>query len=154
MREITGDIWDYYNNGSRIVIPTNLTLDSRGRAVMGAGLAKEARNKYRDLPKLLGDHIKSCGCMLNFDNPIFIYPTDCKIICLATKRHWRGKSDIELIKNGLINLDSSLYLLDIRSNIYLPRLGCGLGGLDWEKEVKPELEKLLDDRFIIVNKGL
>lgn len=30
--------------------------------------------------------------------------------------------------------------------VYLPKIGCGLGGLDWDTEVKPIVEKL-DDEF-------
>jgi hypothetical protein len=29
------------------------------------------------------------------------------------------------------------------------RFGSGIGGLDWYRDVKPVVEKILDDRFII-----
>jgi O-acetyl-ADP-ribose deacetylase (regulator of RNase III) len=29
----------------------------------------------------------------------------------------------------------------MRREVYLPKIGCGLGGLDWETEVKPMVEK-------------
>ena len=35
-------------------------------------------------------------------------------------------------------------------SIYLPHVGCGLGGLDWAK-VGPALAGVLDDRFIAVD---
>ena len=34
------------------------------------------------------------------------------------------------------------------NEIYLPKVGCGNGGLKWE-DVKPHL-KFLDDRFIVI----
>lgn len=42
-------------------------------------------------------------------------------------------------------LDKVCYRLAIPlriTNIYLPKIGCGLGGLDWEKDVKPILEEV------------
>ena len=34
--------------------------------------------------------------------------------------------------------------------IYMPRIGCGLGGLDWEREVAPIVEKISESyRFDI-----
>ena len=34
-------------------------------------------------------------------------------------------------------------------HIAIPRPGCSNGGLNWEIDVKPIIEPLLDDRFII-----
>ena len=36
-------------------------------------------------------------------------------------------------------------------NVALPRPGCANGGLNWE-DVKPHLERILDDRVTIVTK--
>lgn len=37
------------------------------------------------------------------------------------------------------------------TSCYLTRPGCALGGLDWESQVRPLLEPILDDRFIIAD---
>jgi O-acetyl-ADP-ribose deacetylase (regulator of RNase III) len=53
------------------------------------------------------------------------------VINFPTKRHWRGQSRIEDIKEGLKDLVSVARSREIKS-IALPPLGCGLGGLDWQ----------------------
>jgi hypothetical protein len=35
--------------------------------------------------------------------------------------------------------------------VVMPRVGCGLGQLDWDNQVKPLLEMYLDDRFWVVS---
>ena len=57
------------------------------------------------------------------------------IINFPTKCHWKGKSKIEDIKNGLKSLVAEIQRLGI-SSIAIPPLGCGNGGLNWA-EVKP-----------------
>lgn len=73
-----------------------------------------------------------------------------RIITFPTKHHWRDESDLELIRT------SAEQLIDICegrgiTSCYLTRPGCALGGLDWESQVRPLLEPILDDRFIIAD---
>src|SRR5208283_1157177 len=63
------------------------------------------------------------------------------IINFPTKRHWKGKSRIEDIDSGLLDLVRVIKENDIGS-IAIPPLGCGLGGLDWA-EVRPLIEAAL-----------
>lgn len=61
------------------------------------------------------------------------------IVLFPTKNHWRDPSKLEWIDKGLRRLAEDLLEegeLGI-SSIALPALGCGAGGLDWEREVKP-----------------
>jgi len=44
MKEVIGNIWNYYNKGNWIVITTNGTIKKNGEAVMGRGVALEAKN--------------------------------------------------------------------------------------------------------------
>jgi O-acetyl-ADP-ribose deacetylase (regulator of RNase III) len=61
------------------------------------------------------------------------------IINFPTKRHWKGKSQIEDIKTGLVALIEQVQALKIKS-IAIPPLGCGLGGLEWSA-VRPLIEQ-------------
>ncbi|MFC2170573.1 macro domain-containing protein [Calditrichota bacterium] len=62
-----------------------------------------------------------------FQNPKFI-------INFPTKQHWRGKSSLEAIECGLVDLLHVVEQYEIKS-IAIPPLGSGLGGLNW-RDVK------------------
>jgi O-acetyl-ADP-ribose deacetylase (regulator of RNase III) len=64
------------------------------------------------------------------------------IINFPTKVHWRYPSKYEYIEKGLVALHELLQKEKIKS-IAIPPLGCGNGGLDWEK-VKPMIEQALN----------
>ncbi len=138
MKEITGDIWDFYDQGHWIVIPTNLSHKANGDAVMGAGLAKQAVDRFSSLPFRLGQ--------LGYGVHAFL---DLHLYALPTKDNWRNPSSIELIQEGVQNLSESAHW---SREIYLPRLGCGerTGRLQWNN-VKPIMEQCLDDRFTVVS---
>ena len=57
--------------------------------------------------------------------------------------YWKGKSKLEDIEKGLVDLIKRVKELEITS-IAIPPLGCGNGGLDWA-EVKPLIEKAFSD---------
>lgn len=61
------------------------------------------------------------------------------IINFPTKNHWREPSKIEDIESGLQSLVETVERYEIKS-IAMPALGCGLGGLDYDK-VKLLIEK-------------
>lgn len=54
------------------------------------------------------------------------------IINFPTKRHWRDPSHLEDIEAGLRALRAGLLARGIHS-VAIPPVGCGLGGLDWER---------------------
>ena len=60
------------------------------------------------------------------------------IINFPTKRHWRDKSRLEDIMDGMQALVEEVRERQI-SSIAIPPLGCGLGGLEWN-DVLPIIE--------------
>ncbi|NTW04275.1 MAG: macro domain-containing protein, partial [Oscillochloris sp.] len=60
------------------------------------------------------------------------------IINFPTKRHWRGKAQMEDIEAGLVDLIATVRDRQINS-LAVPPLGCGNGGLNWD-EVRPKIE--------------
>jgi O-acetyl-ADP-ribose deacetylase (regulator of RNase III) len=108
--------------------------------IMGKGIALQFRNKW---PENFRAYEAACkaklvrpGCMFVFDSGGLVKPNF--IINFPTKEHWRGKSRIEFIRDGLVDLVAQVRRLGIQS-IAIPPLGCGNGGLDWT-EVKPLIE--------------
>ncbi len=57
------------------------------------------------------------------------------VINFPTKRHWKGKSRLQDIDAGLVDLVQVVEELGIRS-VAVPPLGCGHGGLAWH-DVRP-----------------
>ena len=146
MKETTGDIWDFHKQGKWIVITTNGTVKNNGEAVMGRGLALQAAKKFPGLALRLGKVIKQTGNYLHHDG-------STGLIFFPVKHNWWERADMVLIE------ESTKELLDLFNNhitdypfpIYLVRPGCGNGKLNW-KDVKPILEKYLDDRFVVINR--
>lgn len=63
------------------------------------------------------------------------------IINFPTKKHWRERSRIKFIREGLKSLVEAIRILNI-SSIAIPPLGCGNGGLHWD-EVRPLIEEAM-----------
>lgn len=111
--------------------------------VMGKGIALQFKNKW---PINYSAYEAACkakqvrpGTMFVFDSGGLIKPN--YIVNFPTKDHWRGKSRIEFIREGLVDLTAQIKRLGIRS-IAIPPLGCGNGGLEWV-----EVRKLIEQAF-------
>ena len=63
------------------------------------------------------------------------------IINFPTKKHWRYKSKLEYIEQGL---DDLIFIIESNriQSIAIPPLGCGNGGLDWKIVKKLIIDKL------------
>jgi len=144
MLELQGNIWDYHAAGHWAAITTNGSVNRFCCAVMGRGVALEAAIKYQDLPMLVGRHLTANGNVpACFDQ--------YRIFTLPVKHQWSEKASILLIQDSLALLKQLAEVVDSWP-VYLVRPGCGNGGLSWA-EVKPKIELLLDDRFVVVERG-
>lgn len=144
MRIEQGNVLNYIGKSDIVCVTTNGILKSNGELVMGGGCALAFKNAFPTLPKIFGDKIKVKG-----NRPIVAGKVNnTYIVSFPTKNHYKDNSDIELIKT------SANYLVKIADYynaklIYIPSPGTGLGNLPKEL-VYSELEKILDDRFIIL----
>jgi O-acetyl-ADP-ribose deacetylase (regulator of RNase III) len=106
---------------------------------MGKGLALQFKQKYPETFKAYSDACYNGEVKIG---SMFIFNENGKIIInFPTKKHWSMSSKIEYIVSGLDALISDIKELQIKS-ISIPKLGCGLGGLDWELVRSILIEKL------------
>lgn len=142
------DFWEAIEQGVPCCVPVNCIVKRNGELVMGAGLAKAVAEMFPMLPMIFG--------MLFFGGGAGAYDVLCSrkdssvrpLISFPTKRHFKDPSDISLIEGSATKLVASVDRSG-HERVYLPRVGCGLGGLDWGREVAPLLETILDERFLI-----
>ncbi len=113
--------------------------------IMGRGVALQFKNAF---PENFAAYARACdlkevvpGRMFVFENQHTVNPRF--IINFPTKRHWKGKSRMEDIESGLVDLRRVIEAKHIKS-IALPPLGSGLGGLVWE-DVRARIERELSD---------
>lgn len=113
--------------------------------IMGKGIALQFKMAY---PANFKEYKKACdtneikiGKMFVTEQPDLF--KNKLIINFPTKNHWRGKSKIDYIENGLDDLKSVIQQYNITS-IAIPPLGCGLGGLDWNTVKDTIFNKLGD----------
>ncbi len=146
MIEIQGNIWEV--DCDYICIPTNGFVKNNGRAVMGAGLAKQARDKFQNIDLELGRLINTTG------NCVHALKVEHNKILLSfpVKHDWWDKADLVLIDKSADELKFMFNVVkEPKPIIALPRVGCGNGKLLWSV-VKPILEKyFVEDNFVIVD---
>jgi hypothetical protein len=158
MLEERGNIWKYYNQENLLVVPTNGTVKSNGECVMGRGLALQVKTKLPSFPKVLGTHIKEYGNIVGYF-PIYA------LVSFPVKWDWHKDADKLLIDRSLNELVYLVKLLDLNTSykgsllktffkVYLTRVGCGNGNLDWA-DIKPMMSKVLSgDRFVVVDRQI
>lgn len=148
MKEINGDLFELAKGGV-LCLTTNGFVKKNGECVMGRGCALQAKKRWPSLPYTLGSSINRIGNMVaELSIPEL---TDYQaVVAFPVKHKWFEKADVELIKHSAWQLRAGAYTRGWQ-HVYVPRPGCGNGGLSWA-QVKPVLEQPFDDdRFIIVD---
>ncbi|WP_224981665.1 macro domain-containing protein [Geomonas agri] len=139
MREIEGDIWNYFGKGV-IAITTNGHVTRNGTGVVGNGVARQALERFPDLQLRLGEILRTSGNhVASLGDNLVSFPVEDSPWALP---------DLRLIRRSAEELrrlaDHEGWQL-----IIVPRPGCGGGGLSW-REVRPLLTDLFDDRFLVI----
>ena len=105
--------------------------------VMGAGLAREFKNRF---PQMFEAYKADCDAGLLTTGVVRPYwGMEKNIICVATKDDWREPSRLGWVDLCLVGLAN---MAPIWGSIALPQLGCGHGGLRW-----PDVRPLVEDRL-------
>lgn len=177
MVEVKGDLWKTPCNW--ICVPTNGIVKADGEAVMGKGVALQCLQQIWNAPMVLGEKIQKHGNNVHeigrFTRDTYVPKVDrtkhyemgivtVEVYSFPTKHDYRNPADLELIEQSCEQI-ASRYRVRVMDNkivpdtvarplipkVVLPRVGCGLGQLDWETQVKPICEKhFIGDDWIIV----
>jgi len=136
---LIGDIWDCLNvkKGRFIVIPTNSQTNANGYAIMGRGIAYQARLHFPKISMLYGNKLTNNKTIKGF----YIFKK-LGLIMFPTKSKWSESADIHLIKKMLNLLSLAINKYSFIKQITLPMIGCGFGELSYE-QVLPYILTLL-----------
>lgn len=140
----TGNIFD--STCDVLVNPVNC------QGISGAGLAKEFKQKFPRHVNIFEEFQKRSDKMKPGEVAHLYLETKPNIMFATTKDHWSNPSKLSWIEAIVIRVK---YLIENAPNhpnplarissVAIPKLGCGLGGLNWEQEVKPLMIKYLSD---------
>jgi len=124
------------------------TVNTEG--VMGKGIALQFREafdlNYRLYRQACKEQRVRVGEMFVTETHELVGPRF--IINFPTKRHWKEKSRLEYITEGLEDLKRIIAEYGIKS-VAMPPLGCGNGGLNWS-QVRPLIEQSLAEIIVPV----
>jgi len=150
-----GNIWSLRKDHA-IVIPTNMGWKKDGTNVMGRGLAKQAAERYRGLPKLLGKEYGIAGAFglmkANNDPPVVRTqePDGVELIFVPSKKlvipaylSWKEKADLALIRKSLEKLKRIHLGRTRKPKIAIPLIGTGNGQLP-----KSLVDDLIHELFV------
>jgi len=158
MREQRGDLFFPPRGTHAICIPTNGNVRAH-RAVMGAGVAKEAATRFPLLPAVLGPLIEKHGnhvhLLTRYDSyACIVLEKDFipfHVVAFPTKSSWKRPASLDLIRRSAEELRALFTPEDLNRPIVLPRVGCGLGGLAWDT-VRPILQETLPgERYVVLH---
>ena len=116
--------------------------------IMGKGLALEFKKKF---PNNFIKYQKFCkDNSFDIGKLLIVKENNKSIINFPTKKHWKNKSEYEYIEKGLEKLKKAIENYNIKS-IAFPKLGCGLGGLEWNIvfSMLKKLEKEISNEILI-----
>jgi O-acetyl-ADP-ribose deacetylase (regulator of RNase III) len=166
MKEIKKDLFECVHDEDvdGICVTTNANYTVGGLACMGGGCAGEAARRWPKVARRLGTMLKLSGSNIPFVigaldedgnhldlNPIMIKSKEykCLVFSFPTINNLGDGSNLQLIKQSSTIMVDHANQFGLKK-VILPRPGVGIGGLEW-KDVKPEIESILDDRFTIVS---
>ena len=128
---VQGSVFD--QDCEAIVNPVNCV------GIMGAGLALEFKKRY---PLNFMSYSEACRMGKVKTGKVLMFRQETLWIAnFPTKDHWRDRSRMEWIEDGLADMDAQIADRKIES-VAIPALGCGLGGLKW-RDVKAAISDIL-----------
>lgn len=134
----------HYTKGNLLNADTEALVNTVNTVgVMGKGIALMFKERF---PKNMQAYAKACKAGQVITGKMFVTETEELsgpkwIVNFPTKQHWRAKSQMEWIVEGLQDLREFIVRNQVKS-IAIPPLGAGNGGLNWP-DVKQAIEQAL-----------
>ncbi len=137
---IEGDLWDFHQQGEVIAITTSGQLRKDGSCAMPRGCARQAADRFPQLPHVLGEQLKLHG--------LHVFDLGHRIVSFPVERTTFENPAPEIIHQSCREL---VELTNYKKwpRVIVPRPGCGGGGMLWS-EVEKILEAHFDSRFLII----
>lgn len=135
-----------YVEGNLLEAPVEALVNTVNTVgVMGKGIALMFKETF---PKNMKEYAQACKVKDVVTGKMFVTQTHDFlgpqwIVNFPTKQHWRSKSKMEWIEDGLDDLKLFIITNNVKS-IAIPPLGAGHGGLQWE-DVKTRIINKLSD---------
>ena len=99
MRIHQGNIWDIYPHTDLFLFTSNGVVNN-GKLVMGAGIAKQVRDRFKGIDAAIGKTILSGGYNLNNPYGLLLSPNKGKVGLFQTKLHWKDESPLWLVEKS------------------------------------------------------
>jgi len=142
MKFETADLLDFVGEYP-VVITTNGTVKKDGKANLGRGNAKEVGRAHEWVAAKLGRLVSEKGNHVHYIHN--------KLISFPVEETWTSQAEMKLVERSAREL-KELADREGWDRVYMPLPGCGFGGLR-PSNVISVLAPILDDRFIVLNKG-
>lgn len=151
-QEMTGDLWleAEDRDTDAVVCTINTTLKRDKRLVMGAGIALQFADQFDWLSDRWGRRTTMMEGQRTYPFVELMDGSMPNLVGIHTKYDWKENSPFKLVDRSV----KQLYIIANAlgwSRVLMTRPGCGHGSLHWDKQVRPLLEQVLDDRFTVIN---
>ncbi len=105
------------------------------RGVMGRGIAKTIKQEY---PATFAIYAAECKAnKLEIGTSLIVDEGDVQIVNMATQVHMGPDARYDAIFDAAMDAAAQIYELATEQDrspvLAIPRIGCGIGGLEWEK---------------------
>jgi len=137
-----------YRSGNLFEYQGSLAHGVNGVGAMGKGIAIKFKS---DFPLMYKEYAAICQAgKLHLGNVYCWRVTkhsgelERYVYNLCIKSHWSQPAEEDAIKRSLSNMVKHMEKNSI-TEVALPRIGAGLGQLDWESCIKPIIEKISNE---------
>ena len=150
-----GNIFLLPDGPEAAAVTTNGMIKKDGSAVMGAGIARYARDNLEGIDGILGallrvsgNHARFLGSFYDRNRETAGLPPMVFAMAFPTKDDWRDPSDPALIRRSAAEAMHVAHVNNLRK-VYMPAPGCSNGRLDYASQVRPLLADILSDTFVL-----